>query len=52
MKKITQKQIRKQLIDIVKKYEIEEVTCESRYVEGFLGEQHRIGSIITIRTKE
>ena len=58
MKLTTQKQMRKQLNDLLKKCKIEEVKVESRYAEfpmydtRFEDHYDRIGSTITIRTIE
>ena len=61
MKKITQKQIKKELIKIINKDQIEEVTYEPRYNienyshlsnEEYYQKRVLIGSVITIRTLE
>ena len=50
MKTITQKLIKKQLIEIINKSKIEEIISEPRYVLGFELERALVGSTITIRT--
>ena len=51
MRKISEKIIKKELIKIINKHQIDEVIYEPRYVDGYqLRNLVLIGSIITIRT--
>jgi len=50
MKKISQKELKKELIKIINKDKIDEVIYEPRYTEGYENNHILIGSIITIRT--
>lgn len=52
MKLITQKEIKKELINIIKTLQIKEVIYEPRYEEGYDYLKILVGSIITIRTTE
>ena len=49
-KKITKKDLKKALIKLINKSNIEEIICEPRYLEGYEDKKVWIGSIITIRT--
>jgi len=50
MKKITQKEIKKQLIKIIKTQKIEDVIYEPRWQEGYNLSKTLIGSTLTIKT--
>jgi hypothetical protein len=50
MKKLTQKEIKKELIKIINKQQIDDIICEPRYFEGYEFKKDLIGFIITIRT--
>jgi hypothetical protein len=50
MRKITQKTLKKELIDFINDSKIEEIIYEPRYILGYELERIWIGSTITIRT--
>lgn len=46
----TQKELKNELIKLIKTSKIEDIICEPRYIEGYEFKNHYIGSTITIRT--